>query len=65
MSGIPRAISTSVPLQSLLRCPVCCASLDRHSDGYVCPSCGRIYADILGVPRFVDPANYADTFGYQ
>ncbi len=56
---------SSISLENLLRCPACRASLPRQNDVYVCSSCRRQYPEILGVPRFVDPSNYADSFGYQ
>ncbi len=30
-----------------------------------CSDCGKIYPVIKGIPRFVEPDNYASSFGYQ
>lgn len=30
-----------------------------------CSSCGNAYPIIRGIPRFVEPSNYADSFGFQ
>lgn len=49
----------------LLCCPVCRASLAKEESGYTCPSCNRRYPELRGVVRFVEPSNYADSFGYQ
>jgi SAM-dependent methyltransferase len=48
-----------------LCCPSCRASLAKKENGYSCPSCGRQYPELRGVVRFVEPSNYADSFGYQ
>jgi len=50
---------------TLLCCPACRSSLVRGENGYSCSSCGRSFPEVRGVVRFVDPSNYADSFGYQ
>lgn len=53
-------------LAALLRCLTCGHAL--HSDGsggYVCPDCGRSYAQKNGVACFVESGAYADSFGFQ
>lgn len=58
-----------------LVCPTCHAELDlrdpREDQGeiqegrLVCASCAKEYRIVRGVPRFVDPHSYADSFGFQ
>lgn len=52
-------------LVHLLRCPSCRSSLREQADGYICTACGRSFPRVDGVVRFVDPSNYADSFGFQ
>jgi SAM-dependent methyltransferase len=52
-------------LVALLRCPACHSPLEHFGDGYSCGVCGRKFPSVRGVLRFVDPGNYADSFGYQ
>ncbi len=49
----------------LLRCPNCRGALNRRGTEYSCPGCGRGFASVNGVARFVSPQNYADSFGFQ
>lgn len=48
----------------LLRCPECENALARQPGEYRC-SCGRAYPVRDGVACFVDPRNYAESFGFQ
>jgi 2-polyprenyl-3-methyl-5-hydroxy-6-metoxy-1,4-benzoquinol methylase len=58
-------IATERPwLDELLACPGCAEPLSREDDGFRCPQ-GHAYPVVGGVPRFVQPASYADSFGYQ
>lgn len=50
---------------AILRCTDCSCPLLERDDGYCCTSCGKNYPLLNGVLRFVDPRNYADSFGYQ
>lgn len=50
---------------SLLRCLSCSSALREQHDGVECISCGRTYPVVRGVIRFVEPENYAESFGYQ
>ncbi len=52
-------------LQALLRCPGCQDVLVPQPNGHNCPTCGVNYPEQGGVLRFVDPKNYADSFGFQ
>jgi len=52
-------------LASLLRCPVCLASVRPDSDRLICPACNRSFPFVREVLRFVDSEEYADSFGYQ
>jgi len=39
---------------------------DRIQEGrLVCDRSGKVYPILRGIPRFVDPANYAESFGWQ
>lgn len=54
-----------------LCCPNCAGTLrvgrdDAHpGDSLICNSCGRQFAIVAGLPRFVAPDNYAASFGFQ
>jgi 2-polyprenyl-3-methyl-5-hydroxy-6-metoxy-1,4-benzoquinol methylase/uncharacterized protein YbaR (Trm112 family) len=54
---------------NLLVCPACGSPLEGKED--LSPSClvcraqGHVYPLRNGIPRFVDPGNYADSFGFQ
>jgi len=53
-------------LLAVLRCPACGQPLESAGGaGYSCSGCGRKFPVIDGVARFVDAANYADSFGFQ
>ena len=53
-------------LAAILRCLTCGHALKSDgSGGYVCPDCGRIYAQKDGVACFVESGAYADSFGFQ
>jgi SAM-dependent methyltransferase len=56
---LPREIA------SILRCPLCRAELAQESDGVRCTSCARKFPSVNGVLRFVDPENYAASFGFE
>jgi len=58
-------LPTSLDLLSLLRCPNCQGGLNAGGEGFACPACGRSYPRKSGVIRFVDPENYAGSFGFQ
>lgn len=66
-STLERAPSSlSAELLSLLRCLNCAGRLEAdNKGGYICPSCHRAYPNERGVARFVDPDNYAGSFGFQ
>jgi SAM-dependent methyltransferase len=58
-----------------LVCPTCKDALQLQADGedgpevmegsLLSPGCGRAYAVVRGVPRFVDSGSYASSFGFQ
>jgi|SRR5579863_352678 len=52
-------------LLRLFCCTVCRSPLKEQGDGYSCSACGNQFPLVRGVLRFVDPHNYADSFGYQ
>ena len=53
-------------LASILRCLGCTKGLQPDgTGGYRCPACGRTYPQMKGVACFVEPGNYADSFGFQ
>lgn len=62
-------------LADLLACPSChgdlvCRASRREGIDIVegsldCNTCTKSYSIIRGIPRFVDPENYASTFGFQ
>ncbi len=58
-----------INLTALLRCPICGSELIRGANGasatLACAACGRDYAIVGGIPRFVPPDNYAANFGLQ
>lgn len=56
----------SADLQAILRCLTCGVALESGDGGsYVCPACKRTYPFVKGIARFVDPDNYAQSFGFQ
>jgi len=56
----------SAELQPILRCLSCGGSLDAEpAGGFLCPACKRQYPFVNGIARFVDPENYAASFGFQ
>jgi len=56
----------SADLQAILACLSCGVGLESAPDGgYVCPACKRAYPFVQGIARFVDPDNYAQSFGFQ
>ena len=59
-------------LLEILACPKCKGSLTASSDHtqiiegeLFCTSCKAIFPVSNGIPRFVEPDNYASSFGYQ
>jgi 2-polyprenyl-3-methyl-5-hydroxy-6-metoxy-1,4-benzoquinol methylase/uncharacterized protein YbaR (Trm112 family) len=56
----------SAELLDILRCLACGSTLNsEEKGGYVCSSCKRAYPNMRGIARFVDPDNYAKSFGFQ
>ncbi|MBZ5718772.1 MAG: class I SAM-dependent methyltransferase [Acidobacteriia bacterium] len=56
----------SADLASILRCPTCHGGMaEEAGGGFKCLGCGRSFPFTRGVSRFVDPENYADSFGFQ
>jgi|SRR5438552_6676837 len=49
----------------LLRCPGCRGRLEKQAQAYRCSKCERTFPVSRGVVRFVEPQNYADSFGFQ
>lgn len=49
----------------ILRCPNCGGSLRRATNDFACEGCGHVYPSIENVVRFVEPSNYASSFGFQ
>jgi SAM-dependent methyltransferase len=58
-------LRSSVDLLDLLRCPGCRGALNEQNGGYACSRCQRQFPRERGVIRFVDPENYAGSFGFQ
>ena len=52
-------------LDSLLCCCVCRSCLSKQTNAYCCRTCGKVFPIVRGVIRFVEPDNYAASFGYQ
>lgn len=59
-------------LLEILACPACRGGLDAPAGGeeivdgvLICQGCAREYVVSNGIPRFVEPDNYASSFGYQ
>jgi SAM-dependent methyltransferase len=50
---------------AVLRCLGCSGDLDDRGDELVCSHCDRKYPRVNGVIRFVEPENYAGSFGFQ
>jgi SAM-dependent methyltransferase len=68
MSQLNDSISSSFfsrEVLSCLRCTSCRNPLETSGAGYRCANCGKQFPDQNGVARFVDPENYADSFGFQ
>jgi len=62
----PAPSPLSAELLEILRCLGCGANLNPDQNGgYVCSSCQRSYPNARGIARFVDPDNYAQSFGFQ
>ena len=56
----------SAELLDILRCLGCGGALNSdQKGGYACSSCGQAYPNMRGIARFVDPDNYANSFGFQ
>ena len=51
-------------LAPYLRCTTCGADLALEEGGFACEG-GHRFPVVGGVPRFVSPSSYADSFGYQ
>lgn len=49
----------------ILRCPNCGSSLREVANGLACTECGRACPSVANVVRFVEPSNYASSFGFQ
>src|SRR5437588_7327474 len=65
-TGNPMNSLMSAELGKILRCPTCHRGVaEQADDGFKCLGCGRDFPFTRGVPRFVDPENYAGSFGYQ
>jgi len=52
-------------LIAVLRCSFCRAPLMPQADGLICSACSHRFARVRDTWRFVDPRNYADSFGFQ
>ncbi len=60
-------------LLEILACPKCKGNLDLETEHngdvvegeLICKSCASSHPITNGIPRFVDPDNYASSFGYQ
>jgi SAM-dependent methyltransferase len=58
-------------VSSILRCPKCSGTLDAASRQEVencalcCSDCRTEYPIVRGIPRFVPPKHYTETFGFQ
>jgi len=55
----------SSELLALLRCVTCGSGLLLRGQGFSCPGCGQVFSERNGVVSFVEPQNYADSFGFQ
>lgn len=51
-------------LTELLVCPACSTPLAREDEALTCSN-GHRHEIVEGIPRFVPPSSYADSFGYQ
>jgi len=58
-------ITIPMDVMRMLRCPLCLGSLEQRSGALKCAMCGKEFPIVRDVVRFVDPDNYADSFGYQ
>lgn len=65
MPTIDNPLRSSVDVLDFLRCPRCRARLRDQGEGYVCTACQHKFPLERGVVRFVDPENYAGSFGFQ
>jgi SAM-dependent methyltransferase len=52
-------------LLRFLRCTECRSVLAQQGEDLRCSKCGKQFPKVRGVLRFVNPSNYADSFGYQ
>jgi SAM-dependent methyltransferase len=52
-------------LLRILRCPACGSELHLEGDTVSCTACAAQYPIVDGIPRFVEPENYASNFGFQ
>lgn len=50
---------------AILRCTACGAPLTPRSEALSCSACSRTFPCVRGTWRFVDPNNYAESFGFQ
>ena len=50
---------------AILRCTACGAPLTAHAEALSCSACSRTFPRVRGAWRFVDPNNYAESFGFQ
>jgi ubiquinone/menaquinone biosynthesis C-methylase UbiE/uncharacterized protein YbaR (Trm112 family) len=48
-----------------LLCPNCDFALSTGSGGLICQKCKTVVPIISGIPRFVPPENYSESFGLQ
>src|SRR5260370_16735965 len=56
----------SADLQAILRCLSCGSKLESDQPaGFLCPACKRVYPNLQGIARFVDPQHYPASFGFQ
>lgn len=49
----------------ILRCPICRSPLQGSDEGVACGGCAHVFPSIGNVIRFVEPSNYANSFGFQ
>src|SRR6266436_7875144 len=52
-------------VRDILCCPGCQGPLEQRDEAYSCPACRKDFPVVRGLLRFVEPENYADSFGYQ
>ncbi|HOW43035.1 MAG TPA: methyltransferase domain-containing protein [Candidatus Omnitrophota bacterium] len=56
---------TTADSRDIFRCPRCGGGLTDVRDFPKCASCRREFPVVNGIPRFVEPGNYCDSFGLQ